>query len=182
MILVVVGFLFTLDLHRLDMASPSQEGLLGLHVYLRSLYLMTLILAAWVWKADPRRWMRWLGVAALGAVILQGLLGGLTVRYFLPPAVSTAHAGLAEIFFCTTGAIALFTSKSWNPPSLSSPSEAKFVATGARQMPDDGMLRRVATTTATEVDAAHLVQLMVGRDLAAAPATSGPFAVSSWPL
>ena len=54
--------------------------------------------------------MKWLGVAALGAVILQGVLGGLTVLFFLPPAVSTAHAGLAEIFFCLTVAIALFTS------------------------------------------------------------------------
>ena len=54
--------------------------------------------------------MRWLGVAALGTVIAQGLLGGLTVLFFLPAAISTAHAGLAEIFFCLTVAIALFTS------------------------------------------------------------------------
>ena len=54
--------------------------------------------------------MRWLGVAALGAVIAQGVLGGLTVLFFLPAAISTAHAGLAEIFFCLTVAIALFTS------------------------------------------------------------------------
>ena len=38
------------------------------------------------------------------------MLGGLTVLFFLPAAVSTAHAGLAEIFFCLTIAIALFTS------------------------------------------------------------------------
>ena len=44
------------------------------------------------------------------AVIVQGVLGGLTVLFFLPDAVSTAHAGLAEIFFCLTVAIALFTS------------------------------------------------------------------------
>ena len=37
--------------------------------------------------------MRWLGVAALGAVIAQGVLGGLTVLLFLPAAISTAHAG-----------------------------------------------------------------------------------------
>ena len=59
----------------------------------------------------PRRWLRWLGVVALGAVIVQGVLGGLTVLFFLPAAVSTAHAGLAEIFFCLTVAIALFTSR-----------------------------------------------------------------------
>ena len=71
---------------------------------------LTIILAAWLWMADPRRWLRWFGVAALGAVIAQGILGGITVLFFLPDAVSTAHAGLAEIFFCMTVAIALFTS------------------------------------------------------------------------
>src|SRR5207302_3228 len=63
---------------------------------------LTIILAVWLWLAESRRWLRWLGVAALGAVIAQGVLGGLTVLFFLPPAVSTAHAGLAEIFFCLT--------------------------------------------------------------------------------
>ena len=71
---------------------------------------LTIVLAAWLWTAEPRRWMRWLGVGALGAVIAQGVLGGLTVLFFLPAAISTAHAGLAEIFFCLTIAIALFTS------------------------------------------------------------------------
>ena len=41
------------------------------------------------------------------------MLGGLTVLFFLPAAISTAHAGLAEIFFCMTVAIALFTSPRW---------------------------------------------------------------------
>lgn len=53
-LLVVAGFLFTLDLHRLQGAPPAQEGLLGLHVYLRSLYLLTLILAAYAWH------LRWI--------------------------------------------------------------------------------------------------------------------------
>ncbi len=74
---------------------------------------LTIGLAAWLWFAELRRWLRWLGVAALGAILAQGLLGGLTVLFFLPPAVSTAHAGLAEIFFCITVAIAVFTSPGW---------------------------------------------------------------------
>ena len=41
------------------------------------------------------------------------MLGGLTVLFFLPAAVSTAHAGLAEIFFCMTVAVAIFTSPGW---------------------------------------------------------------------
>ena len=51
-------------------------------------------------------------------VIAQGLLGGLTVKLMLPLAVSTAHATLAQIFFCTTVALAVFTSRSWTSQQL----------------------------------------------------------------
>ena len=51
--------------------------------------------------------------AALGAVILQGLLGGLTVLLLLPAPVSIGHAGLAQLFFCLTLSLALFTSPGW---------------------------------------------------------------------
>jgi heme a synthase len=78
-----------------------------------SVGFLTIIMAVWLWYADPRRWMRWFGVATLGSVVAQGLLGGLTVLFFLPAAISTAHAGLAEIFFCMTVAIAIFTSPGW---------------------------------------------------------------------
>jgi cytochrome c oxidase assembly protein subunit 15 len=74
---------------------------------------LSIILAAWLWLSEPRRWMKWLGVAALGAVIAQGVLGGLTVLFFLPASISTAHAGLAEIFLCLVVSIALFTSPQW---------------------------------------------------------------------
>ena len=56
--------------------------------------LLTIGLAAWLWKAEKRAWMRWLGLAALGGVIAQGILGGMTVRMFQPPPVSAAHATL----------------------------------------------------------------------------------------
>ena len=104
---------------------------------------LTIVLAAWIWLADPRRWMKRLGVAALAAVIAQGVLGGLTVLFFLPDAISTAHAGLAEIFFCMTVAIALFTSRGWTE------------AAGAA---DDRALRVVATATTALV----YTQIIVG--------------------
>ena len=47
---------------------------------------LTIVLAAWLGSREPRRWMKWLGAAALGAVIAQGVLGGLTVLFFLPAA------------------------------------------------------------------------------------------------
>lgn len=74
---------------------------------------LTIIMAIWLWRADPRPWMKRLGFAALGGVILQGVLGGLTVIYLLPKPVSISHACLAELFFSTTCAIALFTSPHW---------------------------------------------------------------------
>jgi cytochrome c oxidase assembly protein subunit 15 len=74
---------------------------------------LTIILAIWLQRSDERPWMRKLGWYALGAVILQGALGGITVLWLQPPWVSTAHACLAQLFFSTTAAIALFTSKRW---------------------------------------------------------------------
>src|SRR3979490_2472099 len=79
-----------------------------------SVGFLTIILAAWLWMAEKRSWMRWLGLAALGGVIAQGILGGLTVRMFQPPPVSAAHATLAQLFFSTVVAIAVFTSSWWN--------------------------------------------------------------------
>jgi heme a synthase len=74
---------------------------------------MTIILSVWLTLVETRKWMKTLGIVALAAVIFQGLLGGLTVKLMLPPAVSISHACLAQLFFSTTVAIALFTSKSW---------------------------------------------------------------------
>jgi cytochrome c oxidase assembly protein subunit 15 len=103
---------------------------------------LTIGLAGWLWFGDSRRWMRWFGVAALGAIVAQGVLGGLTVLFFLPPAVSTAHAGLAEIFFCITVAIAVFTSPGW------------MTNTGV----DDPALRRITTATTVLI----YTQILIG--------------------
>src|SRR2546421_12541170 len=75
--------------------------------------LLTIVLAIWTWRADHRRWIRILAVAALGTVIAQGILGGITVLFFLPPAISSAHAALAQTFFCISAAIALFSGRKW---------------------------------------------------------------------
>lgn len=75
--------------------------------------LLTIGLALWLWWKEPRRWLRALGVVSVGAVTLQGVLGGITVLYFLPDPVSVAHAGTAQLFFCLTVAIALVTSPGW---------------------------------------------------------------------
>ena len=75
--------------------------------------MLTIILTIYILRKEKRDWVRKLGIFALLAVIAQGLLGGLTVKLMLPLAVSTAHATLAQLFFCTTVSLAVFTSKSW---------------------------------------------------------------------
>ncbi len=74
--------------------------------------IMTLALSVWLWMKEERRWLCWLGSAALAAVAIQAVLGGITVLYGLPLPVSAAHATLAQTFFCLTIAIAYFTSPS----------------------------------------------------------------------
>jgi len=73
---------------------------------------LTVILAVWLWIKDSRRWLRWLGLIALFAVIFQGVLGGLRVTQ-MKDVLGVFHATLAQMFFCLLVAIALFTSKWW---------------------------------------------------------------------
>jgi cytochrome c oxidase assembly protein subunit 15 len=79
--------------------------------------LLTIGLVLFQWRVEPRRWVRRLGVVALVAVITQGLLGGVTVLFFLPDAISISHAALAQAFFCLVVSIAVFTSEGWRDPS-----------------------------------------------------------------
>lgn len=74
---------------------------------------LTVALAVWTWLAERRRWLRILAVAAFGTVVAQAVLGGLTVLFYQPPAVSSAHAAVAQTFFCIAVAIALFTGRRW---------------------------------------------------------------------
>jgi cytochrome c oxidase assembly protein subunit 15 len=75
--------------------------------------LLTIILALWTWRVERRRWLQILGFAGLAMVIAQGILGGITVKHFLPPSVSSAHAALAQTFFSLTVLMALFTGRRW---------------------------------------------------------------------
>jgi heme a synthase len=78
-----------------------------------TLVSLTLAIAIWTLLVEKRRWMRWLAVGAFCTVIAQATLGGLTVLFFQPPWVSTAHATVAQTFFCIAVAIALFTGRNW---------------------------------------------------------------------
>ena len=74
---------------------------------------LTVVLTLWAWLGERRAWVKWLSAAALGVVILQGVLGGLTVLFLLPAPISTLHACLAQTFFCLVISVAVFTSPQW---------------------------------------------------------------------
>ena len=78
-----------------------------------SIIILTISIAVWTWFAEKRRWMKWLSLAALGTVITQAILGGLTVLLFQPPWVSSAHAAVGQTFFCIAVTIAVFTGRRW---------------------------------------------------------------------
>jgi cytochrome c oxidase assembly protein subunit 15 len=105
---------------------------------------LILVLAGWMWRGEPRAWVRRLGYIALGAVVMQGVLGGITVLWYLPDAISIAHASLAEIVFGLTATIALVQSPGWKR------------AYG--RVVDDRVLRRVAATTTALI----YLQIVIG--------------------
>jgi len=71
-----------------------------------------LVAVVFSWK-EERRWVKGAAWAAVGLVVLQGLLGGLTVLFRLPKPISIAHACLAQTFFCLTVALAVWSSGTW---------------------------------------------------------------------
>jgi cytochrome c oxidase assembly protein subunit 15 len=72
---------------------------------------LVVLQAIWLQLREPKKFVRTLGWLSLGAVIVQGILGGVTVLLLLPKAVSVSHAALAEIFFSLNVSIAFFTSR-----------------------------------------------------------------------
>ncbi|MBV9009810.1 MAG: COX15/CtaA family protein [Verrucomicrobia bacterium] len=75
--------------------------------------LLTVLLAFSLWRVERRRWVRNLGFVAVGAVILQGVLGGLRVT-LLEAQIGIFHACLAQAFFGLLVFIALVTSRFWS--------------------------------------------------------------------
>lgn len=66
----------------------------------------------WPQNEPAPRWLRRLGLLAFGAVVLQGILGGLRVVLFKDQ-IGIFHATLAQLFFVLLCALAVFTSRWW---------------------------------------------------------------------
>jgi cytochrome c oxidase assembly protein subunit 15 len=114
---------------------------------------LILILAFWLWRAEPRLWVRRLGYIALAAVITQGMLGGITVLWYLPAPISIAHASLAQIVFCLAVTIALATSPGWRRAYARG-----RAAAASAPMPDDRTLQAVAVATTAMI----YLQIVIG--------------------
>jgi cytochrome c oxidase assembly protein subunit 15 len=78
--------------HRLDAA------LIGLSA-------IALTVLSWWHRQSLPRWLPWASTFALGLIVFQGVLGGLTVTELLRFDIVTAHLGTALLFFCTLLAI-----------------------------------------------------------------------------
>jgi cytochrome c oxidase assembly protein subunit 15 len=118
---------------------------------------LILVLAFTLWRVEPRRWVRRLGFIALAAVITQGILGGITVLWFLPDPISIAHASLAQIVFCLTTTIALATSPGWRRAyAPTTGGNAGNMAQGGTG--NDAILQRIAIVTTGLV----YLQILVG--------------------
>nr|MBA3543335.1 COX15/CtaA family protein [Chthoniobacterales bacterium] len=74
--------------------------------------VLTIILALWLAFSKVERWVRWLGWASLGAVVLQGILGGLRVT-LMKDQIGIFHACVAQAFFAMLVVIALALSPVW---------------------------------------------------------------------
>jgi cytochrome c oxidase assembly protein subunit 15 len=107
---------------------------------------LTIILVVWLWLREDRLWVRSLGVIALGAVILQGVLGGLRVT-MLKDEIGIFHACLAQAFLGLVVVIALVTSKFWRTLPDATVDPKKFAP---------------ITTTAIAITIAIYAQLALG--------------------
>ena len=96
--------------------------------------LLTIALVLTFWLRERRGWLRWLGVGALGLVIVQGVMGGLRV-VLLEDTLAIVHAAMAQAFFALTVALAVFTSAGWQNVSATNP------------LTDGGRLRRLCAVT-----------------------------------
>jgi cytochrome c oxidase assembly protein subunit 15 len=141
----MVGGIFYEHLHRLVASTVG---------------FLIVVLAIWLARAEPRRWVRRLGYLALGAVVAQGILGGITVLWYLPDAISIAHASLAQIVFCLTTTIALVTSRGWQE---------------GYQFATDVTLQRIAIVTT----AAIYAQIVIGATMRH---TGAGLAIPDFPL
>lgn len=135
-----------------DIFVEHGHRLLGALVGMISIGLLVVL-----WRNDRRRWMSWLGAAALALVVFQGVLGGMRV-VLNERTLAMLHGCTGPLFFALTVALAVFTSRRWQ---------------GAREpllSPHGGTIRRLAVVTCILV----YLQLLLGAVLRHVPIATEP--------
>lgn len=74
--------------------------------------ILTLALAVWTWRVDPRPGIKGLAAMALVVVVFQGVLGGLRVVW-ISLDLAVVHALTAQIFLGILASLGVMTSKRW---------------------------------------------------------------------
>jgi heme A synthase len=74
-----------------------------------------IVLTSALWRREPRRWVRWLGIAAFTGVCIQGLLGGFRVNLnaLMGTNLALIHGCFAQLVFTSVVCLAVVTSRSW---------------------------------------------------------------------
>ena len=75
--------------------------------------LISIVFCVAVWRCDERRWLRWLSVGVVVAVIGQGVLGGMRVLLD-ERTLAKIHGCTGPLFFGLCAAMAVFTSSTWH--------------------------------------------------------------------
>jgi heme a synthase len=75
--------------------------------------LATIVLAGWILAFERRRWIKGLGLLAVAAVIVQGILGGMRVTR-LSTMLAAVHGCTGQAFFGLLVAICVFTGRDWS--------------------------------------------------------------------
>ena len=125
--------------------------------------MATIALLAALWWLDRRRWMKWLGVAALAGVSLQGVLGGLRVIQN-EALLADVHGCTAPVFFALTAALVVFTSPRWQE------------SLAPVEHPAAAFLHRLALLTTASVYA----QIVLGAQVRHLPLGAGPDWLAVW--
>jgi heme a synthase len=144
--------------YRVGMAVPDWPTTFGMNMFLYNFWdaswgvfiehrhrlfgsalgLTAIVLAAWFVAVDGRRWMKALGVAALLAVVVQGVIGGSRVR-LNSTTWAAVHACTGQAVFALLVALAVLTGRDWLGDSA--------------PLPDDQHLRRRSVVTLALVSA-----------------------------
>jgi len=125
--------------------------------------LLSVGLAVVLWRRDRRRWMKWLALAAVAGVCLQGLLGGLRVirdDVFL----AGLHGCTAPLLFALGAAVVTFTSRRWQT------AEAPGEHPGARTLHGTALLLACGV----------YLEIVLGAPVRHVPASASPDWFAAW--